>query len=220
MVDEQTNLENLYATVTTASGNLDDFLRANENNIIQVSAASLPTLDVLARYSPEYPCFLKQMADLAPTVDKAFGKGTDQPGLHAHAGDHREPRPVRGRPGHAEVRGQQGAALLRPAARRPTRSRSTRRTARPRTARRTRPRRARSNTGILPAEGAQSTSTQSTGTSAAGADDTGLPNSAAEEGFLAELIGAETLGRRRRHFPSWASELIGPLFRGAEVTIK
>jgi virulence factor Mce-like protein len=83
VVAERNNLQNLYSTVTTASGNLDNFLQANENNLIQVSSASLPTLNVLARYSPEYPCFLKQMANLVPTVDKAFGKGTANPGLHA-----------------------------------------------------------------------------------------------------------------------------------------
>ena len=114
VVAERNNLQNLYSTVTTASGNLGNFLQANKNNLIQVSSASLPTLNVLARYSPEYPCFLKQMAALVPTVDKAFGKGTANPGLHAHAGDHREPRPVRGRSGHPGLRRQPRPEVPRP----------------------------------------------------------------------------------------------------------
>jgi virulence factor Mce-like protein len=216
VVDERTNLENLYATVTTASGNLGNFLQANKNNIIQVSAASLPTLDVLARYSPEYPCFLKQMANLVPTVDKAFGKGTNQPGLHATL----EITVTRGQyvagqdtPKYADNRGPRCYAAS-PAPNPfpqyppdgPTQDGSTH----PPAAR-------TSNTGVLP--GSQSTSTQSTTPSSAGTDGLGLPNSAAEQGFLAELLGPEE-NMPPQAFPSWASELIGPLFRGAEVTVK
>jgi phospholipid/cholesterol/gamma-HCH transport system substrate-binding protein len=47
----------------------------------------------------------------------------------------------------------------------------------------------------------------------------GLPNSSVEEGLLAELIGPG-IGVAPQNFPSWSSELIGPLFRGTEVTIK
>ncbi|KAA2234892.1 ABC transporter substrate-binding protein, partial [Solihabitans fulvus] len=33
-------------------------------------------------YAPEYPCFLQGLASFAPIIEKAFGKGTDKPGLH------------------------------------------------------------------------------------------------------------------------------------------
>jgi phospholipid/cholesterol/gamma-HCH transport system substrate-binding protein len=211
IVDQRTNLQNLYATVTTASDNLDNFLQANSKNLIQVSAASLPTLDVLARYSPEYPCFLKQMAALVPTVDKAFGKGSDEPGLHATleitvnrgqyvAGQdtpayddnrgprcydlHPEPNPF---PQYAPDGPIQDGSTHPPAAK-------------------------SANDGVLPGSTTQTQSATST-------DGLGLPNSGAEQGFLADLVAPE-VGLRPQQYPDWASELIGPLFRGTEVTVK
>jgi virulence factor Mce-like protein len=212
VVAERNNLQNLYSTVTTASGNLDNFLQANENNLIQVSSASLPTLNVLARYSPEYPCFLKQMANLVPTVDKAFGKGTANPGLHATleitvnrgqyvAGqdtpaydDNRGPRCLdlnpkpNPFPQYAPDGPIQDGSTHPPAAK-------------------------TSGGGLVPA------SDGSTSTQAATTNGLGLPNSPAEEGFLAELVSPE-LGIKPQDFPGWGSELVGPLFRGMEVNVK
>jgi phospholipid/cholesterol/gamma-HCH transport system substrate-binding protein len=209
VVAERTNLRNLYSTVTTASGNLDNFLQANGNNLIQVSSASLPTLDVLARYSPEYPCFLEQMANLVPTVDKAFGKGTANPGLHATleitvnrgqyvAGqdtpaynDNRGPRclafnpPPNPFPQYAPDGPIQDGSTHPPAAK-------------------------TSSQGLVPV---------SATTSAAVTNGLGLPNSAAEEGFLAQLVSPQ-LGIQPQEFPGWGSELVGPLFRGMEVNLR
>src|SRR5699024_9432945 len=42
-----------------------------------------PVAELLAKYAPEYPCVMGQMADLVPRINKAFGAGTDEPGLHA-----------------------------------------------------------------------------------------------------------------------------------------
>jgi virulence factor Mce-like protein len=216
LVDQQANLRDLYGTVTTASDDLDNFLRANAHNLIQVSSASLPTLDVLARYSPEYPCFLKQMADMVPTVDKAFGKGSDQPGLHATL----EITVNRGKyvagqdtPKYQDDRGPR-CYDLSPAPNPfpqypsdgPTRDGSTH----PAAAK-------SSNSGLVP----QSESDSAVGTTSPSSVDAGmgLPNSPAEQGFLAELVGPE-IGAAPQDMPGWSSELIGPLFRGAEVTIK
>jgi virulence factor Mce-like protein len=216
VVDQQQNLQLLYGTLTTASDNLTNFLDANANNLIQVSSASLPTLDVLARYSPEYPCFLKQMANLVPVVDKAFGKGTNQPGLHAkleitiNRGPYQTGQDA---PAYDDNRGPR-CYDLHPAPNPfpqyapdgPINDGSTH----PPAAR-------TSNDGLLPPANAQSilgTTTQSAGT-----DGLGLPNSGVEEGFLAELVGP-SIGLAPQNVPSWSSELIGPLFRGTEVTVK
>jgi virulence factor Mce-like protein len=216
LVDQQTNLRNLYATVTTASNDLDNFLRANAHNLIQLSSASLPTLDVLARYSPEYPCFLKQMAAMVPTVDKAFGKGTDKPGLHATleitvnrgqyvAGrdtpkyqDNRGPRCYDLSPSPNPFPQYPPDGPIQDGSTHPAAGRSA-------------------NTGLVP----QSKTQSAVGTTTPSSVDTGmgLPNSAAEQGFLAELVSPE-IGTSPQNFPGWASELIGPLFRDAEVTIK
>ncbi len=217
VVDQRNNLANLYSTLSTSSDNLDNFLKANANNLIRVSSASLPTLDVLARYSPEYPCFLKQMANLVPLVDKAFGKGTNQPGLHAtleitiNRGpylpnqdapayqDNRGPRcydlhPVPNPfPQYAPDGPMQDGSTHPPAAR-------------------------TANDGLLPATNGQAIMGNTTTPQSAG-DGLGLPNSSAEEGLLAERVGP-SVGVAPENFPSWSSELIGPLFRGTEVTIK
>lgn len=83
LVEKRQQLHSVYSSVTTSSRDLDAYLRANKNNFIRVGKVSQPTLDLVAKYSPEFPCVTRQMANALPTLNKAFGKGTDQPGLHA-----------------------------------------------------------------------------------------------------------------------------------------
>jgi phospholipid/cholesterol/gamma-HCH transport system substrate-binding protein len=82
IVDTRADLDNLYTSVTSATGNLNDFLRKNQDNIIGVSAASRPSLELLSRYSPEFPCLFDAVNRLKPLMEKALGKGTSEPGLH------------------------------------------------------------------------------------------------------------------------------------------
>jgi len=79
---ERASVSALYASVTTASQDLTSFLDANSSNIIQLNADSVATLQILARYSPEFPCALKDLANFVPAADKLLGKGSGQPGLH------------------------------------------------------------------------------------------------------------------------------------------
>jgi phospholipid/cholesterol/gamma-HCH transport system substrate-binding protein len=82
IVDQRNNLDTLYAALGGSAQDLDAFLRANKGNIIRLSADSRPTLRLLGRYAPEFPCTLAMVTDVIPAVDKALGKGTDEPGLH------------------------------------------------------------------------------------------------------------------------------------------
>src|SRR5262249_18457810 len=82
---ERASVSALYSTVTTASQDLQSFLAANSANSIKLNADSVATLRILARYSPEFPCVLKDLADFVPAADKLLGKGTRQPGLHVQA---------------------------------------------------------------------------------------------------------------------------------------
>jgi len=79
---ERASVSALYASVTTASQDLTSFLDANSANIIKLNADSVATLQILARYSPEFPCALKDLANFVPAADKLLGKGTGQHGLH------------------------------------------------------------------------------------------------------------------------------------------
>jgi phospholipid/cholesterol/gamma-HCH transport system substrate-binding protein len=76
------NFAALLANITTASNDLRSFLNANSGNMIGLSADSLSTLQILASYSPEFPCNLADLADFVPKIDKVLGAGTTQPGLH------------------------------------------------------------------------------------------------------------------------------------------
>jgi len=211
LVDEKANLQNLFGTLTTASDTLDNFLTANKDNLIQVSSASLPTLNILARYSPEYPCFLKEMVTDANRLNTAFGYGTNQPGLHATI----EVSVSRGQyvagqddPAYADNRGPRcyDTNITGPfpqyAPDGPLKDGSTS------------PAAANSSgSGVLPSSTSGSTTGQSF------TEGLGLPNSAAEEGFLAQLI-APDLGLSAAQVPQWSSLLVGPLYRGAEVDLK
>lgn len=73
-------LDQLLTSATSASNELDGFLNANGDYLIQVAASSAQILQLLAKYSPEYPCLAQGLADLEPRLEQAFGGG--QPGLH------------------------------------------------------------------------------------------------------------------------------------------
>jgi len=73
-------LQQLLSAATDTSNTLDDFLNANGDYLIQLSASSAKILALLAEYSPEYPCMAQGFADLEPRLEQTFGGG--QPGLH------------------------------------------------------------------------------------------------------------------------------------------
>ena len=49
-----------------------DFLDANGQRIIRVGAVQRPTVEVLARYSPQYPCIATAMTNWIPRIDEAW----------------------------------------------------------------------------------------------------------------------------------------------------
>lgn len=215
LVAEQANLQNLYGTLTTASDTLDNFLAANQNNLIQVSASSEPILAMLARYSPEYPCFLSQMVTDANRLNTAFGAGTDHPGLHAtievsvsrgaYQAGQDTPKYDENRGPRCYPYGTGSSPFPQYAPDGPLDDGSTHPTAAK-----------TSDSGLLPSSTNGSTSTS---TQAFDSDGLGLPNSAAEEGFIAELGGAQ-LNVNPSMMPTWSSLLIGPIYRGAEVNLQ
>ncbi|MEW2356462.1 MCE family protein [Spirillospora sp. NPDC029432] len=83
VVDQRRNLSDLYSTVTGGAQDLTTFLRQNSGNMIRLADHSRAPLEVLARYSPEFPCVFSMLNDFKPRMDKALGKGTDRPGIRA-----------------------------------------------------------------------------------------------------------------------------------------
>ncbi|MFI1223454.1 MULTISPECIES: MCE family protein [unclassified Streptomyces] len=196
LADQEARLAGLYGSATAAAQDITSFLRENKDNLIRLSASSRPSLELLAEYAESFPCTLRTMAGFVPAMDKALGKGTDQPGLHVSI----KSVPSRGKyvpgrdtPVYNASGGPHCYAVPYVGKHAPTAD--TRRaadvTAPPRT----------------PDD--------------AGDTDTalGLPNSPQESQLVNELV-APSLKVRPEALPDWSSVLIGPAFRGAEVKLK
>ena len=201
VMQRQSDLETLYSTLTATARQSERFLDANGENIIELASAARPTLELLARYAPQYPCLLRQLADLVPKVNDVFGVGTKKPAVAVHVeltntrgryepgqdepvyNDHRGPRcyPVMAKAPQYPPQGP-----LRDGATHPPAPEN------------------RTNGGLLPML-----------SPAPNGADMGLPNSRRERKFIAGLLG--TGGPSAGPAPKWSSLLAGPLLRGSEV---
>lgn len=70
VVDQKTNLQKLFASTTVTADTTRQLLEANGNQLIQVADDSRPILQLLAQYSPEFPCFFKGLADTEERANK------------------------------------------------------------------------------------------------------------------------------------------------------
>jgi virulence factor Mce-like protein len=77
--DKQDQLRRLFVGVRSVSDDLHDYLDDNGDNLVDLSRSARPALRVLARYSPEFPCFFRQMVDGIPRAEATFGKGSPHP---------------------------------------------------------------------------------------------------------------------------------------------
>jgi virulence factor Mce-like protein len=80
VVDQEQALSTFLKSTVTFSSTFDSFLKDNDQRLITLAAASRPSLELYARYAPEYPCMAKGLAAWQPRVERSFG-GL-QPGLH------------------------------------------------------------------------------------------------------------------------------------------
>jgi virulence factor Mce-like protein len=216
IVEQRDNLLAMYGTLTTTSRDLTSFLTVNKNNIIQLADTSRPTLELLAKYAPEYPCLLKGLTEFAPIIGKAFGAGTNKPGLHitmeitANRGKY---LPGVDDPAYADKRGPRCYDIVPrpdPFPQYPPDGPVKDGSSSPPAAR-------SANDGVLPPATAGNANSGTTRPSSASA--AGIANSPEEQRMLAVLLAGE-VGVRSNEMPSWTSLLLGPLYRGAEVTVK
>jgi phospholipid/cholesterol/gamma-HCH transport system substrate-binding protein len=202
ITQEQANLSALYSTLTQSDAQLSTFLAQNENNIIGLSTNGLPTLKILERYAPEFPCALQDLVKFEPAINKVLGQGTTQPGLHVHVnvteplGNAAEPlgnyKPGIDTPKFGDNTGPHcypvpfaGITLNDGAS--PV-------------------------TNYGPASGTAAASTSSAGSGLS------LANSPAENELVNE-ISAPALGVTPKSLPGWSSVLVGPLYRGRQVRL-
>ena len=72
LVSEQQKLHTFLRDTTAFSDTTRQFLDANGNNIIRLGQVSRPTLALLARYAPEYPCLVHGLVRQIPRLASTF----------------------------------------------------------------------------------------------------------------------------------------------------
>jgi virulence factor Mce-like protein len=208
VVEQRDNLSALYSTLTSASNDLTSFLAANKDNLIGLASTSKSTLDVLAKYAPEYPCLLKQLVDAIPGADIAFGKGSARPNVTRVTIEITSSRgkylPGVDTPRYNDKRGPRCYPVAHPPARFPQYPEDG-----PIDDGSTKPPPPRSDRP----EDFQNTLPQAL------ADAPRLANTPAEQDLIAALV-APDLGVPPSQVPAWGSLLLGPLFRGTEVALR
>jgi phospholipid/cholesterol/gamma-HCH transport system substrate-binding protein len=194
---QQQNLSALYATLTQATSDLDTFLNQNSGNIIGLSSEGLPSLRILARYAPEFPCIFQDLQKFIPNMNKVLGAGTNQPGLHATVhveqplsnaadpvGQYTYPRDS---PVYRDNTGPHCYPIPLP---------------------------------VVPLnDGATPPTSFSPALTSTGGSGLSLANSPEENEFVNELVGA-TQDVAPRSLPDWSSVLVGPVYRGRKVELK
>jgi phospholipid/cholesterol/gamma-HCH transport system substrate-binding protein len=75
VVARQAQLAALLRTTTTAADETRGLLADNAERLIRLAAVSRPTLELLARYAPEYPCLLAGLAAFTPRAERLFAGG-------------------------------------------------------------------------------------------------------------------------------------------------
>jgi virulence factor Mce-like protein len=80
LVSDRAELERFLASTRSFSASADDLLAKNEQNLVRLAVDSQPSLQLFARYAPEFPCFLAALRKYDPIVSKTFGGAL--PGLH------------------------------------------------------------------------------------------------------------------------------------------
>ncbi|MBK1788366.1 MCE family protein [Prauserella cavernicola] len=200
LVEKREELAGLYQSVGGASVDLGRFLEVNRDNLIALTSTAQPTLDVLAKYAPEYPCLLRQLAEAVPRAEQAFGKGTDEMNhvtirITASRGKY---LPGQDEPRYDDKRGPRCYPQVEPPGAWPQ----------------------------YPPEGPiEDGSTHPPPPKRAGyggGTTAGVPelaNSPAEHDLLAELLAPST-GIAPDEAPGWGSLLVGPAYRGAEVRLE
>ncbi|MFF4250776.1 MCE family protein [Streptomyces sp. NPDC001663] len=104
LVEERDRLASALTTTATVADTADDFLDANGDRLITLGRVSRPTLELFARYSPEYPCLLAGLVHEEQASDQAFRgakmhitlevvrqQGAYQPGEEPQYGEHSGP---------------------------------------------------------------------------------------------------------------------------------
>ncbi|HEV2089100.1 MAG TPA: MCE family protein [Cryptosporangiaceae bacterium] len=73
VTEQRAQLDALLTSTTQFADYTTGFLIEHEDRLIQLADVSRPTLEVLARYSPEFPCLFRGLTDIQPRLEESFG---------------------------------------------------------------------------------------------------------------------------------------------------
>ena len=71
-VEKEQKIQALFSDVAGFSSTSRDFLEQNGDNIIRLSDQGAAQLPLFEKYAPEYPCLLRSMVDWTPTMESAY----------------------------------------------------------------------------------------------------------------------------------------------------
>ncbi|MER5575685.1 MCE family protein [Streptomyces massasporeus] len=75
IVDQKDRLAAALKSTATVADTAEDFLEANGDRLITLGEVSRPTLELFARYSPQYPCLLAGLVRQEKASEEAFKGG-------------------------------------------------------------------------------------------------------------------------------------------------
>ncbi|MDI2029680.1 MCE family protein [Saccharopolyspora sp. TS4A08] len=215
VVEQRTQLQQMTSTVTSASGEMDRFLSANGDNFIRLASTSRSTLELLAEYSPQYPCMLQQFQAGTKNADLTFGKGTDTPNMARMTLEITASRgkylPGVDTPKNLEQRGPRCYPFVEAPDTFPQYPPGG-----PLDDGSTKPEPPLDRDALFPWKKTTGSAPASTSPQSASSS---VANSRPERDLLAALLAPE-LEVQPGAVPDWTSVLVGPLFRNAEVTVR
>ncbi|MFS3129378.1 MCE family protein [Nocardioides sp. Bht2] len=200
LVDENDNLTALFASVITSSNDVTGWMDDNQKTIEVLSAESRKALEAVRPYADQFPCILRSATKFAPKMDTVLGKGTDEPGLHVKLSV-------------VKSRGKYLVGKDTPTFPTQGKSKCPYVTGDPASRgssvgdQQVAPR----QTPAPPRRFAPEVLSAATGL--------GDANSPSENRLIAELV-APTLGMAPADYPQWSSMLLGPVLRGAKVSLR
>lgn len=75
VTDQRENIQTLLLSTTDMADVTRTFLDRHDARLIQLGDVSRPVLELLATYSPEFPCLLRGLVKLQPLVEDTFSSG-------------------------------------------------------------------------------------------------------------------------------------------------
>jgi phospholipid/cholesterol/gamma-HCH transport system substrate-binding protein len=199
--DRHRQLQALFTNVSSFSDTAHDFLKQNGDNIIRLGQVSRPQAAMLARYAPEYPCLLGGLVNAGKREAEAFR------GFTLHIVLETLPNQPRGytaadRPVYADDRGPNCLHLPNPPW---TQSNPVRH-------------QPNFNDGVNSSTG-KGTDRVAPQWGMGFTRGTGYAGGSAEAGVLKSLLGP-SLGMSPQDVPDLGVLLVGPMARGAEVSLR